>query len=165
MRSEKGVPEGHARTRQLHGVYCWMVGRVDRVAGICTYWLTSSRLWSTQKGETGGKWCGKKHRRRPCLKPALNRLSALSSLHSLLSSPTMSSSAIYAVSPPSPSLLPFSDISHFLYTAQEPPANRPARPRAFPTTFTCSSLRVSRYHQIRVRCPFTRHSSPPHSAG
>lgn len=117
-----------------------------------------------KKEKPAGNGVGKSIDAGPALNPP-SIVSRRSPSHSLLSSPTMSSSAIYAVSPPSLSLPSFSDISHFLYTAQEPPANRPARPRALPTTFTCSPLRVSRYHQIRVRCPFTGHSSPPHSAG
>ena len=117
-----------------------------------------------EKEKPAGSGVGKSIDVGPALNPP-SIVSRRSPLHSLLSSPIMSSSAIYAVSPLSPPLPPFSDISLFLYTAQEPPTNRPTCPRAFPTTFTCSSLRVSRYHQIRVRCPFTGHSSPPHSAG
>jgi len=141
-----------ARVREQGSGYLHVL--VDVVEGVVNPKRRNRREWCVGKSIDVG----------PALNPPQSSLGAL--LCTLFSHPpTMSSSAIYAVSPSSPSLLPSPDLSHFLYTAQESPTNRPARPRALPTTFTYSSLRVSRYHQIRVRCPFTGHSSPPHSAG
>src|SRR6266850_3339101 len=123
------------------------------------------------KGEAGGKresvWENRCERGKgepeplTALNPPVNV-----SWRSLSHPPTMSSSAIYAVSIPRLlfplSLLPFSPIS---YTAQEPSTYCPAHSGPLPTAFAHPSLRMFRYHQIRVRCPFTGHRSPPQSAG